>query len=346
MGVEMTSHPSREAWRSLYEEALKFKDLAPWAWMWDSDVFGIEDPVTREIGYCCVMGRNKQHYGLTVYLGVEGLEHFLQVQSGLMRRDPGEVFLSMKCLTASFEDRRFISPKDHTVVKEMGLKFRGKQGWAKFRSYLPGYEPWYLNGEEVAYLTLCLKHAKEIATRFKDDPKLLHPLKDDRYFVRLFPDKNTSGSWIDERHKPVFLTRVVKISKQIPVDQLERIKRLPRGEGHIWEIDLFPAPARVGKAGERGFIPVCILFIDQASHFIINFHMESRREYRTEFIEAFLVSLEKAGLLPSEIQLKNEELLNFLEPLAAEFSIILNHVMRCPAVEDARVSMRDFFGRR
>ncbi|MCM8775584.1 MAG: hypothetical protein NC930_04440 [Candidatus Omnitrophica bacterium] len=195
-------------------------------------------------------------------------------------------------------------------------------------------------------MTLCLVHAREIATRFKQDPKLLRLLEDGRYWVRLFPNKGSSCSWIDERREPAPLTRVVKMTKHIPIDQLDRIKRLPRGEGSIWEIDLFPVPARVGKAGERPFIPVCILFMDQAAYYIFHFHMATLREYRIEFIEEFLRAIEKAGLLPSEIQLRNAELLGFLEPLAQELSIVLKHVSRCPAVEDAKKSMREFFALR
>ncbi|MCM8775585.1 MAG: hypothetical protein NC930_04445 [Candidatus Omnitrophica bacterium] len=135
------SKPSIEQWRMLYEEAQKFKDLAPWTWMWDSDVFGIQDPVTQEMGYGCVMGRNKEHYGMAVYLGAEGLESYLQVQCGQAQRDPEEAVHLMKCLMVSFEDRCFMDPEDLEMIKVLGLKFRGENAWPKFRSYQPGYYP-------------------------------------------------------------------------------------------------------------------------------------------------------------------------------------------------------------
>ena len=45
-------NPSIKEWKELYTEAVEFKEIAPWNWMWDTDIFGVKDPVTGEIGYC------------------------------------------------------------------------------------------------------------------------------------------------------------------------------------------------------------------------------------------------------------------------------------------------------
>jgi hypothetical protein len=36
--------PTNEQWRRLYEAAVGVKELSPWEWMTETDVFGVQDP--------------------------------------------------------------------------------------------------------------------------------------------------------------------------------------------------------------------------------------------------------------------------------------------------------------
>lgn len=96
--VTANSSPSLEDWRELYMSALEFKELAPWDWMSDTDLFGVQNPEDGDTGYCCVLGGCGEFLGLAVYLGTEGLIAYLGIQSGKINaeKDPFKVLLSKK----------------------------------------------------------------------------------------------------------------------------------------------------------------------------------------------------------------------------------------------------------
>jgi len=194
--------PSIQEWRDLYDAAREFKKIESWNWMWDSDIFGVQNPVSGEIGYCCIMGKLGEHFALAVYLGTEGLEGYSKVQ--LEEVDPYSIdaFHLQKCLMASFEDREFLRKEDLQVIKRLGLKFRGRDSWPLFRNYWPGYFPWYLTSEEAKYLTIALHQTIDVALRFKNDPEMLTPPAENQYLVRV-PEKEKGGlRWRDDWLEP------------------------------------------------------------------------------------------------------------------------------------------------
>jgi hypothetical protein len=90
---------------------------------------------------------------------------------------------------------------------------------------MPGFFPWYLNDDEVRFLTVALQQAMDVSLRFKKYPGLLvHPSKD-HYFVRV-PDKPGDDIiWKDEWLEPSALK--MEDAQVIPVEEttLERIKK-------------------------------------------------------------------------------------------------------------------------
>lgn len=164
----MTSNPpTQEEWKDLYEAARMFKELAPWKWMEDPDVFGVENPETGETGYCCIMGALGEVLGLLVYLGSEGLALYEGLQSGKITIEDEDLFARQNCLAVTFDDREMIDNKDLGIIKSLGLKFRGRQSWPSFRSHLPGFMPWYLTGAEVRFLGLAIRQAMSVAERLR-----------------------------------------------------------------------------------------------------------------------------------------------------------------------------------
>ncbi|MBN2621093.1 hypothetical protein JXB22_08385 [candidate division WOR-3 bacterium] len=320
--ADFISAPSLEEWKRLYASAIEFKRMAPWKWIADTEIFGVQNPLDGEIGYCCVLGNAEEFFGLAVYLGTKGLAGYLDLLSGKANSkiDVFEILVSKLCLVASFESKSMLTKEDLAVIKKLGLSFKGRYVWPQFRFYEPGYFPWYLNQEQVIFLTHCLNQAMEVALRVREDPDLIVPKSSDVYFVRALTGQGNDLVWSDTRQKPQELKEIVKVSYDLAA-RLKGIETSLSRTDMKWEIDTFFMPMPVKEKKGRPYYPLVFLCIDKTSDFIVGVHLAHRARYEMDFVDFFVDIIKEHKILPRRILAKKQELINFLEPLLERFSI-------------------------
>ena len=333
------SEPSLKDWKSLYDAAIAFRKIEPWGWMKETDIFGVQNPQTVEVGYCCIMGELGEVLAIAVYLGTEGLEGYLNIRRGQIQHDDPDSLFIQNCLMLSFENRKLVQEDDREIINELGLKFRGKNAWPVFRRYEPGYFPWFLNRDEVLYMTNALQQATDICLRFKDDAKLFRAPEKNQYLIRVAEEKNGRVFWKDERRKPS-LPEKKDQGFYKPVDEvrIQRLKKTARPTHAIWEIDFFYAPTPVLE-GERPFFPYAIMIMDHDTGFILDMHLAETRSYQKEFLEKFLNCIETTSVIPLEILARKEEAVKLLETYASRLNIRLSRVKKLQNIDHARREM-------
>jgi hypothetical protein len=333
------SEPSLKDWKSLYDAAIAFRKIEPWEWMKETDIFGVQDPQTGEVGYCCIMGELGEVLAIAVYLGTVGLEGYLNIRRGQIQYDDPDSLFIQNCLMLSFENRKLVQEDDREIINELGLKFRGKNAWPVFRRYEPGYFPWFLNRDEVLYMTNALQQATDICMRFKDDAQLFRAPGKNHYLVRMAEEKNGRVSWKDEWRKPS-LPEKKEQGFYKPVDEvrIQKLKKTVKSAPAIWEIDFFYAPTPVLE-GERPFFPYAIMIIDHDTGFILDMHLAETRSYQKEFLEKFLNCIETTSVIPLEILARKEEAVKLLEIYASRLNIRLSRVKKLQNIDHARREM-------
>jgi len=338
--------PTMSDWKALYQAALDFKEIQPWTWMYDSDVFGVQDPVSGEIGYCCVMGAAGEMFALAVYLGTEGLDSYMRIASGPPSNpsEAIEIALQQKCLMVSFADRGELSDADHQVIKDLGLKFRGRNAWPLFRSYRPAYFPWHLTADEAQFLTLALQQAKEVCLRFEKDPGLFDPPEEGLWFVRV-PEKTEKGlTWKDAWLEPAPPEEEVASA---PVDELRltRLKKAAPLKRAVWEMDVFLTPSPVQeRRDQRPFYPYLMMAVDHASGFILGSELAHPETHRAELLDRFLALGERLKMLPAEIWVKRDEVFDLLDPVTSRLGVELYLVDELEMLDEARMALERFIG--
>lgn len=343
----MNNHaPSRDEWAALYQAAVAFRDIGAWEWMYDSDLFGVQNPETGEIGYCCIMGNLGEHFALGVYLGSEGLAGYLTIASGALDPPSIAVLHYQTCLMASYEDRDHLERQDRDVIKALGLKFRGRHAWPLFRSYRPDHLPWFITADEARFLTIALQQAVDVALRFRDDESLLDPRDDGAFFVRV-PEQRAEGlHWSDQWLTPAPLAASTHEVPQVDELRIQRIKQAQPTRQGVWEADFFLSPTPIQEhKGARPYYPYMLFWVEQRSGMVLPPHLVPPGQHRAEFQSYLLTLIEQTQVAPEEVQVLYPDPAALLEPVTDALGIRLRQVRKLPALEEARESLMSYLER-
>lgn len=333
--------PTLDEWRKLYAAAGAVKELAPWQWMYEDNIFGVQEPATQETGFVSVMGAGGEHFAVAVYKGAAALYDFLELQaaaqSGAADEIEPERVLGLAQLQASFEDRDLLEKEDREVIKKLGLKFHGANAWPQFRSYVPGLLPWFITAPEARLLTCALELLLDVAPRSRAAASLLGTAAD-QFLIRTPRAENEGLVWEDQIVRvpppPPSAPLVVPLEPQ----QIAPLKQLPL-TNHVIELEVAMLPTPVAEKKERPFFPYALLIVDANSGMIIGMEMMQPRPSLAEMraavpqrVAAFLAQL---PALPNQFHVRADWLAAVLQPLAAELGIQVKQARQLPGVEQA-----------
>jgi hypothetical protein len=333
--------PSLEEWQDLYHISEKVKDLKPWEWMEEVDLFGVQDPESNQIGYTSVMGRMGEHFGVFIYLGVEGLYGFWGFQEQHSEGDPMRIF-EIPHLQVSFENREMLTEVDRKVIKKLGLKFRGKNEWPQFRSVKPGHLPWYLEAWEARFMTHVLTQLLDVAERMKADSALLDPKSDTEYLVRVGQQREDGYVWKDQIMLiPPPEPEVIRIPMDVKL--LNKLSNTPPSHV-VLEVDFFMVPTPVQDGKTRPYFPYMLLVVDQASGIILgNTELLVPKPSINEMmglIPSLVVKvLTRADIRPQTIKVSPGILASFLETLQDDLGFNLEPASRMKKLDQAKKSL-------
>jgi hypothetical protein len=342
-----TSEPTIQEWKRLYAAMQQIKEIAPWEWMTESEVFGVQNPETGEIGFVSVMGMLGEHIAIAVYPGAEAIYKLWNLVERAEKQENValEAILEIPQLQAVFEDREAITQKDREVHKKLGLKFRGRQSWPHFRSYRPGFAPWYLEAAEARFLALALEQLADVAPRFDEDPSFLVPEEEDVFLVRVPDATGEEVSWRDEEIV-IPPPEPMRLMIQGPTQVLDTVARLPKRRNKL-EVDFFMMPQQIGERGERPRYAYNLFLVDANSTMILGADLVSVETTFDEMLASvparLLKILARFDSAPAEIQVSSPRLHWLLEPVLKLVEVKVKLVRRLNAIELVKQEMNRFF---
>lgn len=337
----MEDPPNIEEWRELYGAAVRVKELSPWEWMTEADVFGVRNPETDELGFVSVMGMLGEHYAVSLYLGPEGLYEFWEFEEGGRLDDP-EGLLDIPQLQASFENRDQLDGRDRKVIKELGLRFRGRNAWPMFRDYRPGLFPWFLEAKQARFLTHALNQLTDVAPRFGEDASLLELPGDESYLVRA-PRREGGALFWEDRPMDVPPPEPLSIPIEMDARVLEDLERLP-SSGLRLEVDFFkfPAPIQEEKRA-RPYFPYMLLMVDSGSGMVVGTEIlepgPSPEATWGQVPATVADQLAGAGIKPEGVAVASDLLFGLLRPLSGALRFELEQTPFLPNLHPAKEAL-------
>jgi len=319
-------------WKDLLLAAKRYRALAPWRWMGDRDLFGVLDPETDQIGWCCVIGAAGELFGLLLYRGDEGFDFLRRMVSGEELRD--EVAFGQDALVLAFVDRGELSAEQRAAMGRSGVRFRGRGEWPQLESHGRGRLPVPPKEPEVRRMRIAIEQAIEIASRARDEPTLLETDRDGRLLIRIPSASPDDEGWVDARRAPP-----PPIQAAIPDFDRVRAERIGGALSRVparWECDLFPMQAVIAERGRQPYAPAVFLLADARSGIIVHTDMTEPAGRHRWAQDQLMQAAEAVGALPSVLLVKSPDLERVLRPVATALGIRVEVAKRLRAVDSVR----------
>lgn len=336
--------PKIEEWDKLYKTAIKIKDIAPWEWLEEHNLFAVQNFDAKEIGFVSIMGAIGEHYAISVYLGEKGFYGFWDFQQSTPDMFTYQKLFEIPQLQVSFEDRNMLHPKDRDTLKKLGLTFRGKQCWPMFRSYRPGFFPWYLTRDEACFLQCVLDQTIDVTLRSMKDRSLLRRDDDKSYLLRKSIKKYDKILWQDSTLK-VLPPAPYPMEFSVNVFAIEVLKKLTPSNIAI-EIDVFMFAEPVKEQGMRPFYPYALMLVDANNGMIVGNellqpipNLESMWSTVPSHVAEILAKLQ---LLPKTILVNSDLLYQLLLHLSENLDVSVEFTEKLPNIDQACASIMEF----
>ncbi len=337
--------PTVAEWRALVNAALRVKELAPWQWLYETQIFGVKNPEGGGLGFVSIMGNLGEHLSIAVYQGARALYQFLAIQQGAGPLP--QLLLETPQLQASFEDREMLDLQDRQVFQRTGIKVRGRQAWPQFRSHRSAFFPWYIESDEARFLTVALEQVLDVTPRLKDDPGLLPDVNSKRFLVRVSEAQEDGALAWRDRVQTVQPPGGFNLRLPAGLKSGAQVKALPKGLDLEVHVFMLLEPIQ-DPPGTRPYFPYMLMIVDRKSGMVLG--TERLRPYSDwkdvwqSVPYRFLKVLAAQEVGPRTIYVKDRNLATILKLYAEEAGYTLGMTNRLPMLEEAQASLMNFMG--
>jgi len=317
-----------EVWKRLCAAALRIREREPWKTLHDSELIGIRHPESGEVMLLSVLGGERNVFAVHLHLGAEGQRFWRNTLEAGMA-DESLLPYGLRMVECEWQNKSQCEAEDIEIWQRHGKASRKRHWWPQFRSWLPGYSPWFVDDNEARLLSIGL----ELLNRLFDEAEQKNHAVSSQFAdlgVRGVPDwiplYELKESGQADRCDDWRLTRAdlpdpgPPPPAEEPEDELfaARLAHLPVVDG-VWEIGAAWQPTPVFEPGEdRPFFPKTAICVGPQIGSPPAPELYGGKTTDAEALRKVFAALAEAeGYLPSEIRVSSDKAEAALRSVAA-----------------------------
>ncbi|MDB6021105.1 MAG: hypothetical protein JWQ04_962 [Pedosphaera sp.] len=331
-----------ELWRELYQSASCFQQLAPWQWMDDTHVFGVNNE--HGLRLVTVLGSMGEVFGLASYRGSAGANFLMRLRSGEFDPESPEARFSQDALLVDFVPRNELQKEDRAITQQLDFQpaARKPKLFPTFQSHKPGYVPWFIDEGEAHLLLDDLRKAVRFAELLQTNFTIYDSRQENE--LPFFPVSISEPLTLAQLEWHTILP--VPPSLDHPVDihefHLPALLAFPQPPKAVWELTAFYSPMPVGEA-PRPYFPKMALAADAGTGIILGFHLAPSGYIMAQAaVRSLIECIKTAGCRPAAIRVDSLNLTQALQPVTEVLKIKLLQVKSLPMANEARRSLEAF----
>ena len=331
-----------ELWRVLYAAAQAFQDQAPWRWMSDAEILGINNE--HGVRLISVLGAMGEVYGLASYRGTAGANILLELLAGEIDPASDEIAFRQDACLVDFVPRAELRVEDRALVAQ--LKLTPPPGSSKrfpeFQSHKPGYLPWFVDATEARQLLDDLRKIIRFAQLVREHPDMYAGRRENEF--AFLPQTVTEPLTVGQLEWHTLVPAQPQPEPPLNTGDFELagLRALPRAASSAWELSAFYSPRPINEPPRPYFFKTA-LALEVPSGAALAYELTSPDQGTNQTVAQVLIkAIKTTGRRPGSVQIESAALLASLRPLAEVLDLKLRLVKSLPLTRAARDDFEKF----
>ena len=328
------TNSNREDWQDVFEQAVALRDIEPWNFMEESDLFGIKSLYSDEIGWCYFIGSSGEVFSLIIAVGDEGLASYYSMRNPSLQfaglSEQLFTFFNQRIIQVEFTIPAELDKQDRLLHKLLKVPTSGDHQHCKIRSYVPGYPEILPKDHELPFLADCLEQALVVALAYQEDEDYVYGPDEESFhekiLLRTCREQGEDIIWensFPERTYPDY--KVTVDTKGLPQLLKTNLAGLElKKTKYYYFMRYIRGSVDKDAKGGPAYRPIFSSFLSPRSAYAHPPELFHYRRLKNTFAIRFCRQLKELGYIPESLIVNTTFAQILIEPIAKELGIKLS----------------------